>query len=81
MVKPGLAVRSHAGRCFTGRSVWCGVRATVADDVVDTYSRCIMGMHVGFDAPSAAVVCLALRHAILPRQYSTAYELKQSSIH
>ena len=46
--------------------------------VVDTYSRCIMGMHIGFDAPSAAVVCLALRHAILPKQYSSAYELKQS---
>jgi|GEM_PF-416138 len=46
--------------------------------VVDTYSRCIMGIHLGFDAPSAAVVCLALRHAILPKQYSSAYELKQS---
>ena len=46
--------------------------------VVDTYSRCIMGMHLGFDAPSAAVVCLALRHGILPKQYSSAYELKQS---
>ncbi|MBW4430939.1 MAG: DDE-type integrase/transposase/recombinase [Pelatocladus maniniholoensis HA4357-MV3] len=43
--------------------------------VVDTYSRCIMGFHLGFDAPSAAVVCLALRHAILPKQYSSAYEL------
>lgn len=39
--------------------------------VVDTYSRCIMGIHLGFDAPSAAVVCLALRHAILPKQYRT----------
>lgn len=46
--------------------------------VVDTYSRCIMGMHLGFDAPSAAVVCLALRHAILPKQYGSGYELKQS---
>ncbi|HEY9660111.1 MAG TPA: Mu transposase C-terminal domain-containing protein [Allocoleopsis sp.] len=46
--------------------------------VVDTYSRCIMGIHVGFDAPSAAVVCLALRHAILPKQYGSAYELQQS---
>jgi putative transposase len=45
--------------------------------VVDSYSRCIMGMHLGFDAPSAAVVCLALRHAILPKQYSSAYELQQ----
>ncbi len=46
--------------------------------VVDTYSRCIMGINLGFEAPSAAVVCLALRHAILPKQYSSAYELKQS---
>jgi len=45
--------------------------------VVDTYSRCIIGVHLGFDAPSAAVVCLALRHAILPKQYSSAYELKE----
>lgn len=46
--------------------------------VVDTYSRCIMGMHLGFDAPSAWVVCLALRHAILPKQYSSGYELQGS---
>jgi putative transposase len=46
--------------------------------VVDSYSRCIMGCHIGFDAPSAAVVCLALRHAILPKQYSSAYELQES---
>jgi putative transposase len=46
--------------------------------VVDTYSRCLMGIHLGFDAPSAAVVCLALRHAILPKQYSSAYELQES---
>jgi len=46
--------------------------------MIDTYSRCIMGIHLGFDAPSAAVVCLALRHAILPKQYSSGYELKQS---
>ena len=45
--------------------------------VIDTYSRCIMGLHLGFDAPSAQVVGLALRHAILPKQYSAAYELQQ----
>ncbi len=44
--------------------------------VIDTYSRCVMGFHLGFDAPSAWVVCLALRHAILPKQYSSAYELQ-----
>lgn len=46
--------------------------------VVDTYSRCVMGMHLGFDAPSSAVVCLALRHAILPKPYGSAYELKHN---
>jgi putative transposase len=45
--------------------------------VVDTYSRCLMGLHLGFDAPSAQVVGLALRHAILPKQYPAAYELQQ----
>ena len=44
--------------------------------VVDTYSRCMMGIHLGFDAPSSAVVCLALRHAILPKHYSSAYDLQ-----
>lgn len=43
--------------------------------VVDSYSRCIMGMYLGMEARSADVVCLALRHAILPKQYSSAYEL------
>ena len=43
---------------------------------VDTYSRCIMGIHLGFDVPSSAVMCLALRHAIMPKQYSSAYELQ-----
>ncbi|NJL20061.1 MAG: transposase [Leptolyngbyaceae cyanobacterium SM1_3_5] len=46
--------------------------------VVDSHSRCLMGMHLGFDAPSAAVVCLALRHAILPKSYSAAYQLQQA---
>lgn len=45
--------------------------------IVDTHSRCIMGIYLGMEAPSAAVVCLALRHAILPKQYSSAYELTQ----
>ncbi|MDZ8189277.1 MAG: Mu transposase C-terminal domain-containing protein [Nostoc sp. ChiSLP02] len=43
--------------------------------ITDSYSRCIMGIHVGFDAPSSQVVALALRHAILPKQYSTEYKL------
>jgi transposase InsO family protein len=33
--------------------------------VIDTYSRCIVGINLGFDAPSSQVVALALRHAML----------------
>jgi putative transposase len=46
--------------------------------VVDTYSRCIMGINLGFESPSALVVCLALRHAILPKQYSADYEMQEN---
>ena len=43
--------------------------------VIDTYSRCIIGCNLGFDAPSSQVVALALRHAILPKQYDATYKL------
>ncbi|WP_287456682.1 Mu transposase C-terminal domain-containing protein [Leptolyngbya sp. UWPOB_LEPTO1] len=43
--------------------------------VIDTYSRCIMGINLGFDAPSSQVVALALRHAILPKHYGAEYKL------
>ncbi len=43
--------------------------------VIDSYSRCIMGINLGFDAPSSQVVGLALRHAILPKQYGAEYKL------
>ena len=43
--------------------------------VIDTYSRCIMGIRLGFDPPSSQVVALALRHAILPKKYSPEYGL------
>ncbi|MGK7899002.1 MAG: Mu transposase C-terminal domain-containing protein [Xenococcus sp. (in: cyanobacteria)] len=45
--------------------------------VIDTYSRCIMGINLGFDAPSSNVVALALRHAILPKNYGSAYGLHE----
>ncbi len=45
--------------------------------VVDSYSRCIMGIHLGYDAPSSQVVALALRHAILPKQYASEYGLHE----
>ncbi|WNZ47518.1 Mu transposase C-terminal domain-containing protein [Leptolyngbya boryana CZ1] len=43
--------------------------------VIDTYSRCIIGVNLGFDAPSSQVVALALRHAILPKHYGAEYKL------
>ncbi|WP_246163043.1 MULTISPECIES: helix-turn-helix domain-containing protein [Brasilonema] len=45
--------------------------------VIDSYSRCIMGINLGYDAPSSTVVALALRHAILPKQYSSEYALNE----
>jgi putative transposase len=43
--------------------------------VIDTYSRCVVGIHLGMELPSAAVTCLALRHAIAPKRYSPTYQL------
>ncbi|WP_036484426.1 Mu transposase C-terminal domain-containing protein [Myxosarcina sp. GI1] len=43
--------------------------------VVDSYSRCVMGINLGFDAPSSLVVALALRHSILPKNYSQDFQL------
>lgn len=44
--------------------------------VIDSRSRCVMGIHVGFDAPSSKVVTLALRQDILPKKYPESYDLK-----
>lgn len=43
--------------------------------VIDTYSGCIMGINLGFDAPSSQLVALALRQAILPKRYAWEYKL------
>ncbi len=43
--------------------------------VVDSYSRCIVGINLGFDAPSSQVVALAIRHAILQKNYAEEYKL------
>ena len=44
--------------------------------VVDTHSRCVVGTYLGMEARSSDVVCLALRHAILPKNYSGGYGLR-----
>jgi putative transposase len=77
VVKSGVAVRPHPGRCLTGGSKWRSLGATVVNDRGRYVFPLHLGMHLGFDAPSAAVVCLALRHAILPKQYPAAYELQR----
>jgi putative transposase len=45
--------------------------------VIDSYSRCIVGINLGYDAPSSQVMSLALRHAILPKQYGVEYGLHE----
>ncbi|EAZ90284.1 Mu transposase C-terminal domain-containing protein [Crocosphaera chwakensis] len=45
--------------------------------VIDTYSRCIIGINLGFNAPSSQIVALALRHAILPKRYTPDYQLSE----
>ncbi|WP_427158561.1 Mu transposase C-terminal domain-containing protein [Aliinostoc sp. HNIBRCY26] len=44
--------------------------------VIDCYSRCIVGLRLGFAAPSSQVVALALRNAIMPKRYTSEYELR-----
>jgi putative transposase len=43
--------------------------------VVDSFSRCIVGIHLGLNGASAAVTCLALRHSIMPKEYGSSYGL------
>ena len=43
---------------------------------MDSYSGCVMGFHLGFEAAGSHEVGLALRHAILPKQYGSEYELQ-----
>ncbi len=44
--------------------------------IIDSYSRCPMGLYLGFEAPSSNIDALALRHAILPKHYGSEYQLK-----
>ncbi|WP_051035370.1 DDE-type integrase/transposase/recombinase [Crinalium epipsammum] len=48
--------------------------------VIDTYSGCALGYHLGFDAAGSHEVALALRHAILPKYYGAEYQLQEKWI-
>jgi putative transposase len=43
--------------------------------ITDSYSHCIMGFHLDFNRPSSHSIALALRHAILPKQYGKEYQI------
>ncbi|PSB14773.1 transposase [filamentous cyanobacterium CCP2] len=44
--------------------------------IMDSYSGCVAGFHLGFEAAGSHEVGLALRHAMLPKQYGSEYKLK-----
>lgn len=44
--------------------------------IMDSYSGCVAGFHLGFEAAGAHEVGLALRHAIVPKQYGPEYKLQ-----
>lgn len=44
--------------------------------ILDTYSGCVVGFHLGFLGPGSKEVALALRHAILPKNYGPDYNLE-----
>jgi putative transposase len=46
--------------------------------VIDTYSGCVMGYHIGFESPGSHQVALALRHAILQKHYGEEYQLRKN---
>ncbi|MEH2355716.1 hypothetical protein [Nostoc sp.] len=46
--------------------------------VVDTYSSCVLGYHLWVKQPGSAEVAVALRHAILPKQYPSNYQLSKT---
>jgi transposase InsO family protein len=40
---------------------------------IDVYSRCVLGIHIGFDAPSILSVALCLTHAVLEKTPSSEF--------
>lgn len=55
-----VIVRSDDPLCDFAARPWL----TVA---IDVYSRCILGLHIGFEPPSVVSVALCLTHAALPK--------------
>jgi len=45
--------------------------------IVDTYSSCVVGFRLWIKQPGSTEVALALRHAILPKNYPEDYELNK----
>jgi len=45
--------------------------------VVDTYSSCVVGFRLWIKQPGSTEVALALRHAILPKNYPDDYQLNK----
>lgn len=46
--------------------------------IIECMSGCIAGFHVGLCKPRSHEFALALRHAILPKQYGAEYDLKHN---
>ncbi|MBD2137792.1 DDE-type integrase/transposase/recombinase [Anabaena sp. FACHB-1237] len=46
--------------------------------VMDSYSGCVTGFYLGFEAAGSHEVGLALRHGILPKHYGQEYELEKT---
>jgi putative transposase len=46
--------------------------------VVDTFSSCVVGFHLWIKQPGSTEVALALRHAILPKNYPEDYQLNKA---
>ncbi|WP_242065050.1 transposase family protein [Nostoc sp. FACHB-133] len=46
--------------------------------VVDAFSSCIVGFHLWIKQPGSTEVALALRHAILPKNYPEDYQLNKA---
>ena len=44
---------------------------------IDTFSGCAMGYHIGFESAGSHQVALALRHAMLDKQYGCEYTLQR----